>query len=82
MNLKKQYPGRVTLVFIKPPSIGALEDRLVKRKGDSPEAIERRLQNARREMARAGEFDHQITNDDLQDAYARLRAIVKKECGL
>ena len=43
------------------------------------ETIERRLANAEKEMARAGEYRYRIVNDKLEDAYRRLREIVRHE---
>jgi guanylate kinase len=62
-------------VFIAPPSLEELRQRLVRRGTDSSNAIERRLRQAETEMARAGEFQHVIVNDDLDRAYAQLREI-------
>ena len=59
-------------IFINPPSLEELRARLEGRGTDSPEAIERRLANAEGEMARAGEYMFQVTNDDLGQAYKRL----------
>src|SRR5688500_2426181 len=50
MNLKKQYPDRALLIFIHPPSMEILEQRIRGRKGDSARAIETRLQNAYNEL--------------------------------
>ncbi|MBO7165967.1 MAG: guanylate kinase [Kiritimatiellae bacterium] len=59
-------------VFINPPSMEELRARLEGRGTDAPEVIERRLINAEGEMARAHEYMHQVTNDDLTIAYKRL----------
>lgn len=59
-------------VFINPPSLEALRERLEKRGTDAPDVIERRLANAEGEMARANEYMHRVTNDDLGLAYRRL----------
>jgi guanylate kinase len=80
MNLKKQYKDRVLLLFIHPPSMKALHDRLVQRKGDSGTSIETRLQNAYNELEWSKSFDYQIVNDDLNQAYQQLKEIVTKEC--
>lgn len=66
-------------VFVSPPSLAALRDRLEKRGEDTPEVIERRLSNAQGEMARAGEYQHRVVNDQLAQAYSELRAIVEAE---
>lgn len=59
-------------IFINPPSLEELRARLVGRGTDSPAVIERRLANAEGEIARAGEYRYQVTNDDLSVAYKRL----------
>ena len=59
-------------IFILPPSMEELRSRLVGRGTDSPAAVERRLENAEGEIARAGEYMFRVTNDDLGMAYRRL----------
>ncbi len=66
--LKKGYVD----IFINPPSKEALRARLEGRGTDAPAVIEKRLQNADQEMARAGEYMFQVTNDDLGHCYKRL----------
>jgi guanylate kinase len=63
-------------VFIAPPSSEELERRIRDRGQDDAAAITRRLDRARVEMAAADEFDVQIVNDDLEEAIARLEAIL------
>ena len=59
-------------IFINPPSMEELRSRLEGRGTDSPATIEKRLANAEGEMARAGEYMFQVTNDDLGHCYKRL----------
>ena len=59
-------------IFINPPSLEELRERLEKRGTDSPAVIERRLANASGEMARAGEYMYRFVNDDLGICYRRL----------
>ena len=59
-------------IFVNPPSMEELRVRLERRGTDSREVIERRLANAEGEMARAGEYMFQVTNDDLGMCYKRL----------
>lgn len=80
MSLQKHYGNRVLLIFIHPPSMAILEKRLRDRKGDSPEAIEKRLQNAYNEVAWSQKFQYQLTNDDLPKTYSELKKIIEKEC--
>lgn len=70
------------IVFISPPSITALSQRLRGRATDSEEAIRRRLAAARREIEYArqpGTFDYVIVNDDLDYAYEKLKNIASGE---
>lgn len=59
-------------IFVNPPSLEELRARLEGRGTDSQETIERRLANAEGEIARAGEYMYQVTNDDLVICYKRL----------
>ena len=68
-------------VFINPPSMEALRARLEGRGTDAPAVIERRLANAEGEMARAGEYMFQVTNDDLALAYRRLCDLIDVKSG-
>ena len=63
-------------IFILPPSFSALEQRLRDRATDSSSAIDSRLQRAQIEIASAGEFDVQITNDDLETALHQLESAI------
>jgi guanylate kinase len=62
-------------VFILPPSLKILEERLRKRALDDEEAVRRRLTAASGEIREAHWFDAWVVNDDLQHAYERLRAV-------
>jgi guanylate kinase len=64
-------------IFIAPPSLEALRVRLVGRGTDDPEDVERRLRVAEAELAARDEFAHVVVNDRLEDAVARLEAIVR-----
>jgi len=65
-------------VFILPPSLSVLEERLAKRGKDSPDAIAQRLDHAKAEIAAANEFDYSIVNDDLDRALSELETIIFK----
>lgn len=75
-QVKKQFPHGVG-IFILPPSIDALEERLNKRGQDEPHIITRRLLAAGGEMAHAGEFEYVIINQDFARALSELAAIVQ-----
>src|ERR1700680_2653023 len=66
-------------VFVMPPSYAALEQRLRGRSKDSEEAIQRRLEVAREEVASFEEYGFIVINDELSSAVDRLRAIVLAE---
>jgi guanylate kinase len=69
----------VVSVFVLPPSMAELKARLERRAEDSPEVIERRLRNAREEIAQWGSYDYVLVNDDLQLTFADLKAILGAE---
>ena len=75
-QVRQRLPEAVS-VFILPPSFPELSRRLRDRHSDAPEAIERRLQTARKEIAHWAEYDYLVVNDRLQDATQALRAIVR-----
>jgi guanylate kinase len=66
-------------VFVYPPSVDALRQRLLKRDTDAPGVVETRLKNAPGELAEWREYDYLVLNDDLEQAVARLTAIVDAE---
>lgn len=75
-QVKKQFP-KVASIFILPPSIEALEERLNKRGQDSQEVISRRILAAGGEMAHAPDFEYVIINQDFEKALSELVAIVR-----
>jgi len=76
-QLKAALPGDVAGVFIKPPSLAALRERLAAR-GDAPEEITRRMDRAEAEMAHAGEFDFVVENADFAAALDALRGVLRE----
>ena len=77
-QIKEKIDGCV-YIFIHPPSLDELENRLRKRGKDSDETIKKRLKNAREEISHSSWYDHNIINDDLEDAMTRLKSIVETE---
>jgi len=71
----RRFPESVT-IFVLPPSLEVLEQRLRARGTDRPEAIEARLRNARHEMEQGKMYRHFIVNDDLKTAIDELVAIL------
>jgi guanylate kinase len=74
-QIKKHFPHSVS-IFILPPSLQILEQRLRGRGEDSAQAITRRLLAAGGEMSHVHDFDYVIVNDDLSKALDNLKAIV------
>ncbi len=77
VNIKKYYGERALSVFIQPPSLEALRERLVGRATDAPEVIETRLQRAAFELSLAPQFDRIVVNDDLEQAKAEVLRVVR-----
>lgn len=75
-QVRERFPKAIG-IFILPPSIQALEERLRKRGQDDDSVIARRLLAAGGEMAHVGEFQYAIINDDFDVALAQLQAIIQ-----
>lgn len=76
-SMKKAYP-EAKIIFIEPPSIEVLEERLRGRGTERPEVIEERLQNAKNELQRKDDFDFLVMNDDFDKAFERLKEVTSK----
>lgn len=76
-NIKNYYGDRALGVFIQPPSIEELRNRLTGRGTDAPEVIEDRIARASFELTFAPKFDKVVINDDLDKAKAEALKIVK-----
>lgn len=74
-QIRKRMPNAL-LIFLLPPSMDELRRRLNNRATDSPDAIERRLNEARSEIAQCDVYDYLIVNDDFEKAASDLRALV------
>lgn len=78
LNLKNQFGNKALAIFVMPPSIKILEERLRSRSTDSAESIARRLEKAEKELKTAKLFDRFILNEDLNLAFADAEKIVKE----
>jgi guanylate kinase len=76
VQLCGKYPDAIT-IFIMPPSSDVLRQRLEQRGADSPDIIDKRMVNARREMAQRGAYRHTVINDCLETAAETLVSIVR-----
>ena len=74
-NVRKRYPSAIS-VFVMPPSVEALEQRLRERKQDSEQVIQRRMEEAANEISHKDEFDVIIVNDDFDNALAQLGQVL------
>lgn len=78
LQVKKKMPEAV-LIFICPPSIETLENRLRGRHTEDEDAIQKRLQEVKIELERAKNFDYKVVNDDLEKAIKDLEKIIYGE---
>jgi len=77
--LHDQVPNDCVSVFVLPPSIVALEERLSARLGSTPEIVARRMADAKAEIRHWRRYDYCIINDELEVAYDQLRRILLVE---
>ena len=78
MKIKEKYPNECLSIFIMPPSINALRQRLVGRGSESDKTVETRLNKASEEITKKQFFDKVILNDDLESACLEAREIITK----
>ncbi len=76
MKVKKAYPDAV-LIFILPPNIEALRERLIGRGTETLDVIDKRVGEAASEIEKAHNYDYVMVNDNLLDAIERLENIMK-----
>lgn len=67
-NIKKQYGDDCLVIFVMPPSLESLRQRLTGRDTENEESLKLRLDRAQMELSRAHEFDQIVKNDDLNEA--------------
>jgi len=77
-QVMEKWPGCVS-IFLLPPSMSKLRERLYGRNTDDPKEIERRLQNARWEIDQVGMYQYTVVNDNLDLAYDHVAAIIAAE---
>ena len=68
LNLKKYFGEKALAVFVRPPSFNTMKQRLIDRKTESTESLEKRLNKAEYEMTFASQFDYILVNDELEKA--------------
>lgn len=81
LNLKKQFRDKALAVFVQPPSVEELKNRLTKRNTDSPEKLKIRIAKANEELSFASDFDVIVVNDDLNQAKKDVELLVNNFLG-
>ena len=76
LNIKKQYPIECLSIFIMPPSVEVLAERLIGRDSESDESLQKRLDKAEEEIAQNQEFDTVILNDDFDIACEETQEVI------
>lgn len=77
LKLKEHFGEKALAIFVMPPDIPTLENRLRGRGTDPEEKIQKRLAKAKKELMTADQFDHIILNDDLKKAQSEVLKLVK-----
>lgn len=77
-TIKSKYPEKSISIFVAPPDFDVLETRLRKRGTESDQEIKKRLNNARKELARSQEFEYKVLNDSLERAALEIESIIRK----
>ena len=78
LNIKKHYSDRALSVFVQPPSINRLKQRLIERSTESDENLKRRLEKATKELSTATKFDEILVNDVLEIALEKAEVIASE----
>ena len=77
LSIKNSFPTETLTVFVQPPSIKTLEERLRSRNTDSEETLQVRLSKAQQELDQAQAFDKIVINDDLSTALSQTEELVR-----
>jgi len=78
LNLKRYFGDAALAIFVMPPSIEVLEQRLRTRGTESEESIQKRLGRSSKELGEADKFDVTIVNDDLERAVSQTKKVVEQ----
>lgn len=77
LNIKRQFGDQALAIFVAPPNMEALKERLLKRGTETHEMIQKRIEKAAYEMSFAPQFDKIIINDDLEKAKKEIEETVR-----
>ena len=75
ISIQRHYPHAL-MIFIRPPSVEVLVERLRNRRTEDEATVERRMQRVRMEMELGASFGHSVVNDDLADAIAQVESLI------
>jgi guanylate kinase len=76
LSIKRMYPHDSVIIFIKPPSIEILRERLRNRKTEDDATFKRRMDRVAMELGMASQFDYQVVNDNLEQVIAEVDKLV------
>ena len=76
LSIKRMYPRDSVIIFIKPPTIEILRERLRNRKTEDDATFKRRMDRVAMELGMASRFDYQVVNDNLEQAIAEVDKLV------
>ncbi|WP_456079396.1 guanylate kinase [Mogibacterium sp.] len=79
LQIKKKMPEQAVLVFVLPPDLATLRQRIIDRGTETEEVIDKRFNEAINEIKLIGEYDYYVVNDELDDAVYDLSAIIMAE---
>ena len=77
-QVREKFPDEL-FIFLSPPGIKALQERLIKRGTDSNDVIERRINKAKEELRLMNLYDYVVVNEDVDEARRRIQCIVEAE---
>ena len=78
INIKKNYPQAI-LIYIAPPSMEELKERLINRKTETKEDLEKRIKRAEMEIQFQDKFDYVVVNNKLEDAVEEVKKVILSE---
>lgn len=79
LQIKRKMPEQAVLVFVLPPDLATLRQRIIDRGTETEEVIDKRFNEAINEIKLIGEYDYYVVNDELDDAVYDLKAIIMAE---
>jgi guanylate kinase len=79
LNLSKIFSSSAVLLYIAPPSLEVLEQRLRLRSTETEEQIQKRLSRAKMELTFQNQFDYVVVNDSLEQTLSQVKEIMEKE---